>query len=275
MRLEDTLVRMWQRVPLSWRAGLVNSRIAPAVRRWANLSYASGPAVFPLAEPLEGYRMRLEWQAFKAFVFGTFEKEVARTLLEIVQPGWVVFDIGAHIGYFTLLLAKLVGPHGRVFAFEPLSENFQTLEENVRMNECRNVVLENQAVAAMSGMMSLRSNDSHRLTSTASLVHGRPMGEVGVVRLDDYTQGIPERIRLVMMDVEGGEAAVIEGMRDTITRHRPTLLIEVHGFDQWGEEHPALEELRRIGYRFRFLDAPGAQVHILAEPALAAENPCE
>lgn len=266
MSLQDTFVRIWQRVPLSWRVGLVNSRIAPAVRRWANVSYSSGPAIFPLAEPLKGYRMRLEWQVSKAFVFGTFEPEVARLLLQVIQPNWVVCDVGAHIGYFALLLAKLVGPGGKVIAFEPCPDNFRTLEENVRMNDCRNVVLEKRAVAATTGVMSLKSNDTNELTSTASLVHGQPVMDVETVSLDDYSSRLQEQIRFVMMDVEGAEAAVLQGMRSLLRRDRPTVLIELHGFDSWGENHPALRELRSMDYQFRFLDKAGCQVHILAEP---------
>ena len=65
--------------------------------------------------------MRLHWQTQKAFVFGTFEIEVTRAIQRVVRPGWTVVDIGAHIGYETLLLAQQVGPKGRIFAFEPLA----------------------------------------------------------------------------------------------------------------------------------------------------------
>ncbi len=266
MSLQDTFVRIWQRVPLSWRVRLVNSRIAPAVRRWTNVSYSSGPAIFPLAEPLKGYRMRLEWQVAKAFVFGTFEPEVARLLLQVIQPNWVVCDVGAHIGYFALLLAKLVGPGGKVIAFEPCPNNFRTLEENVRMNDCRNVVLEKRAVAATTGVMNLRSNDTNELTSRASLVYGQPMMDVETVSLDDYSSKFQERIRFVMMDVEGAEAAVLQGMRSVLRRDLPMLLIELHGFDSREQSHPALRELQSMDYQFRFLDSVGSEVHVLAEP---------
>jgi FkbM family methyltransferase len=231
--------------------------------------FPTGARVFELAAPLEGYKMSLEWRSSKAFVFGTYEREVVSALLEVVKPGWIVFDIGAHVGYFTLLLAKLVGLKGRVVAFEPFPENFQTLEENVRLNGARNIVLERSAVAATSGMASLRSNDSNRQTFTASLVHGQPGSEVKVVSLDDYAAGQREQIDFVMMDVEGAEADVLMGMRSILRRNLPLLLIELHGFDSTGQSHPALQELRAMNYSFRFLDAPGAQAHILARPPIA------
>jgi FkbM family methyltransferase len=269
MRLQDGVVEIWQRVPLSWRTSFAKSRLAPPLRRLMNSLYPTGPGIFQLAAPLDGYKMRLEWRSSKAFVFGTYEREVISALLGIVQPDWVVVDIGAHVGYFALLLAKLVGPRGKVIAFEPLPENFRVLNENVRMNGCGNIVLENRAVAATSGPTSLRSNDSNRLTYTASLVHGHPIVDVEAVSLDDYTSELQERIHLVMMDVEGGEAAVLQGMRSVLHRHLPTVLVELHGFDQTGKSHPALQELHSLDYSIQYLEAPGSQVHILAQPLKA------
>jgi FkbM family methyltransferase len=269
MRIQDGILRLWQRVPMSWRTGLVKSSFAPQLRRVMNFLYPRGSDIFPLAAPLEGYRMRLEWRSSKAFVFGTYESEVTRALLQLVQTDWVVFDIGAHIGYFVLLLARLVGPHGRVFAFEPFPDNFRALKENVRMNDCRNVFLENRAVAATSGLVNLKLNDTNRLTYTPSLVDGRPMIDVEAVSVDDYMVGLQERVQFVMMDVEGAEAAVLKGMRSVLQRDFPTLLIELHGFDHWGQSHPALQELHCMDYTFRYLEAPGAQVHILAEHRIA------
>jgi len=192
---------------------------------------------------------------------------VTRALLQIVQQNWVVLDLGAHIGYFALLLSKLVGPRGKVIAFEPLSENIRTLEQNLTTNDCRNVVLERRAVAATTGTVILRLNDDNQLSSTASLEHGRPTAVVDAVSLDDYVSGLRERIDFVIMDVEGAEAAVLRGMRATLMRDRPILVVELHGFDLYGQDHPALQTLQSMNYRFRFLDTPGAQVHVLAEPA--------
>jgi FkbM family methyltransferase len=134
-------------------------------------------------------------------------------LRRMVQPNWVVFDIGAHIGYFALLLSRMVGPGGKVVAFEPSPDIFRILEENVRMNDCRNVVLENRAVAATTGVMTLRLNDADPLTSTASLVQGKATAEVQTVTADEYASGFGKQIYLVMMDVEGAEEAVLQGMR--------------------------------------------------------------
>jgi FkbM family methyltransferase len=236
MKLEKHLVRAWQRAPLSLRRRFVSTPIAPLVGRWMNAAYASYPQVFELASPLEGYRMRLHWQTSKAYVFGTHEYEVTQTI-----------------------------QRGKVIAFEPLPENFAVLEENIRLNSCTNVVLENLAVGDFGGRSTLRANDENPLTSTSSLEHGRAVAPVDVIRLDDYLLLRKERVHFVMMDVEGAEAAVLRGMQQTLAEHRPVLLIELHAFDYYRENHPALLELKSHGYGFRYLDIQGAQTHILAE----------
>lgn len=86
-------------------------------------------------------------------VFGTYiekpyEPEVSSLLVNLIRPGWICVDIGAHLGYFTLLLAHLVGERGRIFAFEALPENARWLMENVALNGFADrVTVENLAIA--------------------------------------------------------------------------------------------------------------------------------
>jgi hypothetical protein len=68
---------------------------------------------------LKGYRMSIDWNRFRSFVYGTWEPEVLGAVTATVKPCMTVIDIGAHIGYYTLLFVKFVGPNGRVVAFEP------------------------------------------------------------------------------------------------------------------------------------------------------------
>ncbi len=265
MGLVNQVVRRWQKVPLSWRQGLVNSPLAPVARRLFNRFYPQDAQIFDLAPPLTGCRMRLHWQTHKAYVFGTYEPVVTQATQQVVRPGWTVLDLGAHLGYFTLLLSRLVGPGGRVIAFEAFPEVFSILEENVRLNSCNNVVVVNKAVAAHSGPVVLGRVDDDPVSSTAVLGGGRPVAEVAAVAIDQYFDATSGKISFVKMDVEGAEDAVLGGMEQILQRDRPLLLIEVHGFDVHGERHPALHRLQRLGYATRSLDGPGAQVHVLAE----------
>ncbi len=261
------VIGLWQKVPLSWRTGLTTSRVAPALRRLLNRTYSSEPNIFDLAEPLDGQRMKLDWQTQKAFVFGTYECEVTRKIQELVQPGSTAVDIGAHIRYHTLLLAKQVGPTGRVIAFEPLPENFEVLEENVRLNGYHNVLPENKAVVDRSGRVALAQNSNDLLTSTASVVSGAGI-EVEAVSLDDYFADSPghDRVAFIKIDIEGSEVPALSGMAGVLKNDRPFLIVEAHGFDQHGDRHPAIMLLAKAGYVVCYLTKPGPQVRFLAEP---------
>ncbi|MGC2280676.1 MAG: hypothetical protein WA603_11710, partial [Candidatus Acidiferrales bacterium] len=75
--------------------------------------------------------MRVDWQIHRSFAYGTWEPEVVQAVQQEVTAGMNVLDLGAQSGFYTLLLSRLVGPEGRVFAFEPLPANFRLLDENV------------------------------------------------------------------------------------------------------------------------------------------------
>ena len=130
MKPLDLAVKLWQSAPQSWRARLAASSIfGPLVRSAANKAGPASLNAFDLAEPLRGMRMLLDWQTQKAYVFGTHEPEVTETIRRMAQPGQVALDLGANVGYHTLLLAQRVGPLGKVIAFEPLPGVFKVLQE--------------------------------------------------------------------------------------------------------------------------------------------------
>lgn len=271
----DRLILLAEKLPPSWRGRLWNSPVRPVVRRIVDLLFRRHLTIVPLARPLEGHRMRLNWQMQASYGFGTYEPEVVRAVQSVVCPGWVTVDIGANIGYFTLLLAKLVGPRGRVIVFEPLPENFDVLRENVDLNGYRNVILEPKAVLDTPGSARLYRQREHLLTGTASVVQGQGVGlRVPAVSLDAYLDAIGERVNFVKIDVEGAEAAVLNGMRRTLTEDRPGVLVELH--DDLSPDHPALSTLRAHGYGIRYLDRPSQiPAHVLAEPlSRSCGSPC-
>lgn len=196
------------------------------------------PSRLPAADVL-GHRMVLPDPARDRFIgpalsaAGVFEPVQTELLLHLVRPGDVALDLGAHVGYFTLLLARLVGPGGCVYAFEPDPDNFALLRHNVAANGYQNVVACPLAVSDRCGdarlFLSPDNTGDHQLYASAG---GR--GSVGVqaVTLDRYFEKYPGRVDVIKMDVQGCEHAALAGMRALVSRHDRLLLLAE--FWPWG-----------------------------------------
>jgi FkbM family methyltransferase len=142
-----------------------------------------------------------------------------------LKEGDVVLDIGANIGYYTLLASRRVGPSGRVFAFEPDPRNFALLRKNLRANGCTNVHVERKAVSDCSGTIRLYLDKLNKGDHTIYDVGGRHAIEVGAVRLDDYFSGSAGKIDLIKIDVQGAEGKVLRGMRGLLERNKQVRII--------------------------------------------------
>jgi FkbM family methyltransferase len=146
------------------------------------------------------------------------EQAMASHFARAVRPGMTVVDAGAYLGYFTLLAANRVGPHGRVHAFEPHPESFRALRENVRANGFEDrVTAVPVALGESSAIRRLRLEDNPTQSTLAGGGHGTRSIEVECVALDQYldTAVAPD---LVKVDVEGGEVAALAGMTRTLER---------------------------------------------------------
>ena len=157
----------------------------------------------------------------------TYEEGVTRLFYKLVKRGMTVVDIGAHIGYYTLIAAKLVGPEGKVFAFEPEPGNFSLLKRNVELNGYENVTLINRAVSDSNSVVTLY------LDSVDSGAHGqapdeRTKGSIPVTAtLLDESISSDVAIDFVKMDIEGGEEKALDGMQRILREAGvETLLLE-------------------------------------------------
>jgi FkbM family methyltransferase len=158
---------------------------------------------------------------------GFYEKQFAKYVAGLVRPNMIAFDVGANVGYYTLLLARRVGPGGRVIAFEPNPVNIACLKRHLRLNKITNVEIVEAAVSDCSGT-SYFSGDwaEGKLAQTGSLVK--------TVRLDDYP-----RPDLVKMDIEGGETAALRGAENILDERHAIWFISVHDGPSY-TECPAL-----------------------------------
>jgi len=141
-----------------------------------------------------------------------FEPTTSEALRKFLRPGMVFFDVGAHIGYFTLQGARLVGKTGRVYSFEPEDKNYSFLEKNTKINGYGNIVTTKTAVSNVSGRATMYIGQDTGLHSLK--IKSKRKSQVKTVSIDDFCRKENiSRIDLVKIDVEGGELDVIEGMR--------------------------------------------------------------
>ena len=162
---------------------------------------------------------------------GSYELENQHALMKMIQPGMTIFDIGAHVGFYTLFFSKLTGSQGTVVAFEPFASNIVYLLQHLQRNRCNNVQVYQLALGGGTNVVSFSPGDS---SSTGTILEGRTHSDdtyyVPVLTLDEligtYHLQIPQVIK---MDVEGSESDVLEGASTLIKQHRPVWFISLHG----------------------------------------------
>lgn len=159
-----------------------------------------------------------------------YERETTRLISCLVKPDMVVLDIGAHVGYYSLLAARRVGPNGKVYAFEPEPGNYDLLVENIEQNGYENVIPFRQAISDRKGNSTLfltsLDNGRHSLYHHGLPESGHMVVETTTVDAFLESKGWPQ-VGLVKVDVEGAESEVLGGMGGLLERSsRIKLIIE-------------------------------------------------
>jgi len=206
------------------------------------------------------------------------EKTIVNLVKNEIKKGDVVIDIGAHIGYYTVLFAKLVGPEGKVFAFEASPTNFEILKKNVAVNGYQNVALNNKAVSDKNGKLTLYITGE---TSTANFLFkpekSKNIIEIDSITLDEYFQDFNGQINFLKMDISGAEPRVIKGM-DSILRNNTSLKIQQewwpnairkHGF----EPDAHLKLLTKMGYKIYEIDGTTNKLNLVTSDYLMKKYP--
>ena len=140
----------------------------------------------------------------------------ARIYRDSIKPGMTVLEIGANIGFFTLLFSRLAGKTGRVIAFEPDPGNFRLLEKNVKVNDRGNVLCVRKAVSDKAGAERLfRSEEHHGDHRTFDSADGREAVEIEAVAIDGF---LPpgSTVDFIKMDIQGAEYSALAGMESTL-----------------------------------------------------------
>jgi FkbM family methyltransferase len=182
------------------------------------------------------------------YVAGTSEPLEQSLLSKYLTPGAVFYDVGANAGFYALIGAKIVGPTGLVYAFEPMPELANRVRRNALLNLMDNVMVVEGAVSNTDGTVSFGAQGSlSMLNSIRAADGGANQIAVRSLKLDTFC-GENKPPSLVLIDIEGDEIQALEGALSTIENHRPILMVEVHYlgrlFIDFYEHH-----LSPLGYR--------------------------
>ena len=150
--------------------------------------------------------------------YGTYEELESKIMEEKIEMGNIVVDVGANIGLHTLNMARIVGNAGQVFAFEPDPSNFEILKKNAKINNYKNIILEQKAVGDKHGRTTLYQSDhpgKHRIFPQTD--QAKSQVQVELTNLDNYFDSdMIDKINFIKIDVEGLEFSVLKGMKNIL-----------------------------------------------------------
>jgi FkbM family methyltransferase len=190
--------------------------------------------------------------------FGSYEPELRDIMRIVVPPGGVAIDVGANVGWHSLLMARLVGPRGRVLAVEPNPSVREHLLRNIRINQLTQIDVLPCALAESEQILNFIAPDADDPASASGHAVLGETANLGSISVEASTLDIIaerkqlDRLDLIKIDAEGLEWPILQGGEKTIARFRPHVIFE---FDQAyaarGSESPALfrEYFQRHGYR--------------------------
>jgi FkbM family methyltransferase len=182
---------------------------------------------------------------------GVYESEKQRVFCKLVGPGQILFDLGANVGFYTLLASRIVGDGGRVIAFEPAKRNISYLRRHLTINTVKNCDVVEAAVSSKDGIAHFDVS-TLPVTGHLSCENADSGYDVATVTLDGLVRsGSIPYPNVIKCDIEGGEYEALIGARETLLKYRPLILLATHG----EEAHSRCSQLlRELGYGVKSLD---------------------
>jgi FkbM family methyltransferase len=218
---------------------------------------------------LDGLRLNVPagYPSARTLRAGIYEPEVSRLIRDSLSDGMTFLDLGANVGYYTLIASRLVGPTGTVYAFEPDPEVFKQLICNVEANGCSNVVAIAKAASDKSGKKGF-VRDPYGAEGFLADSGSQPLS-IDAIALDDFfgACGWP-KIEVIKLDIEGSESAALDGMRGLLSRnHNVQLIMEynIHALQRAGSSREVLATLLQgYGYSRGFIIEKGMEPFALS-----------
>ncbi len=258
-------------LPESYKRALYrNPSFSRVVRGGLNLAAPVGLSEVTIAAgDLAGMHMVLDLHSEKDYWLGTYELELQAAISDLVIPGQVIYDVGASIGFMTLLFARKVGLNGQVFAFEALPANIDRLTRNIELNSFQDrVTVIEAAVQDRSGQTDFYPGPSSAMgkvdgSAGRSSIEYQSSIQVDGVAIDEfiYNSGNPVPV-ILKIDIEGGEILALPGMSSLLHEIHPILLVELHGPEA---ARTTWELLKKEDYRICRMTSDYPQVHSLQD----------
>jgi len=190
-------------------------------------------------------------------LFGTHEPLNTKMLASQLRKDMVCLDIGANIGYYTLLESKIVENNGKIIAIEPSPINFGQLQKNIEMEGATNIEVYNLAGGDKDGKIKFllkKQSNLSRIVSEDEIKPSDNIVEVPIRKLDSFLEERSlDKLDFLRMDVEGYELNIYDGIRNSIRKFSPSMQIEVHA-QNLGEKRTRelLEKLKEDGYETEY-----------------------
>jgi FkbM family methyltransferase len=214
-----------------------------------------------LGGPLRGLRIVTSWHDYPAAILGLTERPLLDWFERNVRSGETWLDVGAHYGYTAIALSRLVGPSGRVFAFEPMLSTAGYLAQTRLLNDFPQLTVLPLALG-IPNKLELRRLPTVRGMVDSTIQAGEWTETILVARLDwlwSQICGRQERIDGIKIDVQGMEIEVLQGMSDLLKTFNPKLVIEVH---QGVARNELLDLVEAAGYSRRGVPIEPAEAEI-------------
>ena len=210
------------------------------------LSIIPKDLVVPVLQgPLKGMRWIVGAQNHGMWL-GSYEVKKQIAISRMLKPGQIFYDIGANVGFFTLLGARCVGSSGRVVAVEPLRRNIDLIEKHIAINNISNVSVIEKALSDFVGKACF-SVDGH----STSKLSGKGQIAVEVTTLDELVEQLGSPPDILKVDIEGAEIHLLKGAANVLEKFQPVVFMAVHSNTIF---YDLLDTVIRLKYEVKNLD---------------------
>jgi FkbM family methyltransferase len=212
---------------------------------------------------------------------GFWEAWAANCFLRALRPGMTVVDVGANVGYYTLLASRAVGPTGRVYAFEPEPRNFGLLRRTILANGLHWVTASNKALWDKTGTSLLFTSTQQGYCGGHTMIEypetsSRPRIEIETITLDEFLADHP-RVDVMKIDAEGAEPRILDGMRGVVEAS-PGLKVLMEFSPRFVrsagcDPEQFIDELEGMGFSIRLIQHDGRLAPFHIQEVLAGGDP--